>query len=134
MSGKHGRGKPGRSSQPDSAPSETAVQGAGDTLQSVGAVTEAPAVPVTPKSTVVYLPPRSAPTPPSLPPIRSAPLPGFAALLTPAAMAALSPALIEQLGVAPEPVVEQVPEPVAPEPVIEQVAEPVVEQVPEPVI
>ena len=31
MSGKHGRGKPGRSSQPDSAPSETAVQGGGDT-------------------------------------------------------------------------------------------------------
>ena len=71
MSGKHGRPRPGRSSEPGNvtiAPNHPEPT-----------PPAAPAAPGAPIAREVYLPPevRAAPLPPSLPPIRSTPLPGF---------------------------------------------------------
>jgi anionic cell wall polymer biosynthesis LytR-Cps2A-Psr (LCP) family protein len=129
VSGKHGRAKPGRNSEPSSVASEGAHQGGAPVIEAPAAVvpTHAP--------TVVYLPmsPRTPPTPPELSPIRTAPLPEFASLVTPGAPQAVE-AVVDA---PPEPVVEPAPEPVVeapPEPIVEYVAEPVVEAPPEPIV
>jgi anionic cell wall polymer biosynthesis LytR-Cps2A-Psr (LCP) family protein len=148
VSGKHGRAKPGRNSEPSAATSESAYRG-------TAAVIEAPADAPAHTSTVVYLPisPLAPPTPPELPPIRSAPLPEFAAVAAPTAPTAPESLVEPEPAVIEEPVVEAVPEPVVEavvedvpelvvepepavieEPVVEAVPEPVVEYVPEPVV
>jgi anionic cell wall polymer biosynthesis LytR-Cps2A-Psr (LCP) family protein len=130
VSGKHGRAKPGRNSEPPAAASESAYH-------RTAAVIEAPAdAAAAHTSTVVYLPisPLAPPTPPELSPIRSAPLPEFASVVAPTAPEPIVEAV-------PEPIVEAVPEPIVeavvehvPEPVVEDVPEPLVEDVPEPIV
>ena len=76
MSGKHGRGKFGRSA----APVGTTVTA--DRRGDLSSVNAAPAPVASVPPAVVYPLPLVPPTPPSLPPIRSTPLPEFQETVT----------------------------------------------------